>query len=524
MGAHPISVRQGLLAQSLMLVFIGYSVFLTSCGSEELAALNPSIAVCRVSSAEACGESFELGAISAGSVQTRSLDIRNVGSGYLNVHRVSMVDATGTILEFPQSLSASQAGLLSFNLEIVPGMQRLTLVVESNDPSTPQLTVELLYHGVRSELLACPLVGTEIDEDNCSPELNLSLHGVRRAEASEMTVAIMNRGTASFMLGRSKVDTEESTPGEWQVLTSTTPGEMPAERTYLVTFSYRPADEISDRLILQLFEDGQLEPAVAVTLVADSFPNAPPVASAVVWDSELNEAVVTMGEELWLDASGSHDPEGDELTFSWTLESAPAGSVATLSHPQAALTALSFDKRGNYLMQVVVQDSLGLADTAQIQVQVRSVYALEIQASWPLGMGDIDLHLVPIGEELFSEQDCHFHNGTVNWGELDSTHDDPFLMYDTQGIENGDESIVIESPAHGVYAIYLNYFEAYTTSAIPVAVTIWGDDGETQLGAQTAALAQTCDTVLVGRVSWPGGIFEPGDPVSYSQCFAGGTP
>jgi len=61
-----------------------------------------------------------------------------------------------------------------------------------------------------------------------------------------------------------------------------------------------------------------------------------------------------VGGDLVLDASGSKDPNGDALTYAWTIDGRPVGSG------QKALTAAPAD---GAIIEVVVTDAFGGTDT-----------------------------------------------------------------------------------------------------------------------------------------------------------------
>ncbi|WP_284176674.1 FG-GAP-like repeat-containing protein, partial [Frigidibacter sp. SD6-1] len=63
---------------------------------------------------------------------------------------------------------------------------------------------------------------------------------------------------------------------------------------------------------------------------------------------------------LQLDGSASYDVNGDPLTYQWTIEAAPAGSVARISNTTAAMPRLTMDLEGRYLIGLRVQDAAGL--------------------------------------------------------------------------------------------------------------------------------------------------------------------
>ena len=92
-------------------------------------------------------------------------------------------------------------------------------------------------------------------------------------------------------------------------------------------------------------------------------PNDSPIADAGVFQRlPLSSAAV-------LDGSSSSDPDGDvPLTFEWTLLSQPFGSIATLSDPTAVNPSLTLDVPGEYLVELVVTDSLGAASNPDIAI------------------------------------------------------------------------------------------------------------------------------------------------------------
>jgi RHS repeat-associated protein len=78
--------------------------------------------------------------------------------------------------------------------------------------------------------------------------------------------------------------------------------------------------------------------------------NTPPVADAGA------DQTPRVGDTITLDGSGSSDPDGDDLTYLWSIDEAPVGSTATLSDPNAVLPTLTIDKAGRYVFSLIVDD------------------------------------------------------------------------------------------------------------------------------------------------------------------------
>ena len=65
---------------------------------------------------------------------------------------------------------------------------------------------------------------------------------------------------------------------------------------------------------------------------------------------------VLVGDVVVLDGSASSDADGDVLSYSWSLISAPGGSTAALSDPTVANPSFNADLAGTYAVQLVVND------------------------------------------------------------------------------------------------------------------------------------------------------------------------
>ena len=77
-----------------------------------------------------------------------------------------------------------------------------------------------------------------------------------------------------------------------------------------------------------------------------------------------------MGTSVTLDGSESSDPDGDDLTFSWTLDT-PSGSNATLSDASAEQPTFTPDEVGDYTVTLEVDDG-STTDTDESMVAAES--------------------------------------------------------------------------------------------------------------------------------------------------------
>ncbi len=110
------------------------------------------------------------------------------------------------------------------------------------------------------------------------------------------------------------------------------------------------------------------DPWVASTpdTVEMSFTNLKPVADAGPSQS------VPVGSTVTLDGTASSDPNGDPLSYLWSLTSVPAGSTATLVNPASAIASFTPDAAGTYVVSLVVNDGLLDSDPSTATVAATS--------------------------------------------------------------------------------------------------------------------------------------------------------
>jgi 6-phosphogluconolactonase (cycloisomerase 2 family) len=121
--------------------------------------------------------------------------------------------------------------------------------------------------------------------------------------------------------------------------------------------------DIPGTYVAQLIvNDGTLDsPPATVTITVV---NLPPVANAGLAQS------LVVRQTVQLDGSGSSDPNGDPLTFQWTLTTRPVGSQATLTNATAVNPTFVADVPGTYVTQLIVNDGTLDSPPATVAITV----------------------------------------------------------------------------------------------------------------------------------------------------------
>ncbi len=134
------------------------------------------------------------------------------------------------------------------------------------------------------------------------------------------------------------------------VVTATNPGGQTGGIAFRVKMPEVCGDQTDDDC------DGQIDdPDVCVVT------NRAPVARAGA------DHTAPVGTTVQLDGTGSTDPDGDSLSFQWTLSSKPATSAAILSGSTSPTPTFVIDTAGTYAVQLTVSDGrLSSTDTVVI--------------------------------------------------------------------------------------------------------------------------------------------------------------
>lgn len=100
---------------------------------------------------------------------------------------------------------------------------------------------------------------------------------------------------------------------------------------------------------------------------AQTWPGTDDQALAPTADPGSDRSVYA-GDLVALDGTSSASPYGDTLTYSWSLDSKPSGSTATLSSTTASGPTFTADKTGEYVASLTVSDDNDTSSAATVTI------------------------------------------------------------------------------------------------------------------------------------------------------------
>lgn len=216
--------------------------------------------------------------------------------------------------------------------------------------------------------------------------------------------------------------------------------------------SFTP-DRVGTYLLQITATDGAMlaEPAVIEVEVL----NSPPTAAIT------GPAQTFVGETATLDATTSSDIDGDPLNYAWSLITKPDGSSAVLLDADQPLASLSPDRRGDYVVQLIVSDYEFDSDPVTFTVTAPNrapVAALD-------GPADVDVGAEVIYSAAGSndpDNDPLTYSYAITAQPAGS---DPFLA----DLGNGEVGFVADQP--GEFEITATVDDGLLTSTASLAIT-----------------------------------------------------
>jgi len=193
-----------------------------------------------------------------------------------------------------------------------------------------------------------------------------------------------------------------------------------------------------------------------------------------------------------LNPLGSEDPEDIEdlhpLTYDWELIAKPYLSRTSLRNPTEQFPELFLDVAGDYEVGLIVTDWNGIQSeqaTCEVTIEPENDI-LYVAMSWDTSNSDLDLHMVPEDEEMWSCNDASWCNPDADWnGEGEGWGSPIYALDNTSGY--GPENINVKNPGAYRYNIRVHYWadRGGGESIVTVSIYILGVKVELEAPIQT---------------------------------------
>ena len=186
------------------------------------------------------------------------------------------------------------------------------------------------------------------------PQQSNSNHAPIADAGGDQTV---NVGNIVILDGSDSYDPDENYPlaYEWQIISkpskSTADLSISGSSEPIFTFTVDLSGEYTIQLVVRDNLGKVSEPAIAVVSTSNSMPVA---------DAGPDQSFANAGITIEVDGSQSFDPDGDPITYSWSITSKPPSSSAALDDPAAINPTFVADSLGTYVIELIVTDDMGL--------------------------------------------------------------------------------------------------------------------------------------------------------------------
>ena len=363
-----------------------------------------------------------------------------------------------------------------------------SITLTSNDPENPEVITALVGTGVSAPTPALCLDRAAIDFGE-----------VAQGSTALEFVELENCGGADLEIGL----LEQTGSGRFSIETDPTNHIIAPNDRLPMIVGYSPTSESGDNATLTFPTNDPDQPTAQVVLLGNGGGDmAFPVAAVDCPESYNPPGFVP------LSGAESYDPEGLEpLTYTWSLAEVPSFSVeAAFTNPSEADTELFIDAAGDYVAQLVVENTAGIRSApARCAIAGMPEDDIHVELTWDGAAADLDLHLIENDGEMFERPyDCTWCNSAPVWGASGSD-DDPRLDLDDRG-GFGPENINVFKPADGRYQVIVHYFDDHGDFAVTAKARIWLEGALIWEGAK---VLERNDAWQVGTINWPEVTFGP---------------
>jgi len=143
--------------------------------------------------------------------------------------------------------------------------------------------------------------------------------------------------------------------------------------------------DVAGTYVIELYVDDGSEKSKPDTVVMYD-ENKPPVAIATA-----DKTIALIGENIKLDGSRSYDPNGDSLSYFWSIKSRPRWSTAVVSNNQSEKPNFKPDCAGEYVVELVVNDGELSSDPFELKIFVKE-YAIDFSCDRTIGLAPLTVN------------------------------------------------------------------------------------------------------------------------------------
>jgi hypothetical protein len=216
------------------------------------------------------------------------------------------------------------------------------------------------------------------------------------------------------------------------------------------------------------------------------------------------------GSTVTLDGSGSSAPSGlGPLTYAWSFGSTPANSKAVLSDPAAVKPSFTVDLTGDYVVQLIVTDSAGVASTpSSVTISTTNSPPIASAAASPQAVTLIGSKIQLDGNQSYDPDGDPI---TYQWSFVSIPQGSNAKLSDPTIVKP-----TFIADVHGAYQVQLIVSDPWVPSK-PTTVTISFNNIAPVANAGTSQSAIVGDTVTLNG---SGSSDANGDPLTYLWSFA----
>jgi hypothetical protein len=437
------------------------------------------------------------GQVAAGGLTKRDITLSNIGSAPLDITLVKLSDTTN-IDFYPDSPVHSRDNLPKPDAPLEPNESFTFTLVYSPQVQAPDINTLQVSYLVSDNVKVSEVPISANGNEPCVkiiPEEFIDFGQATIGRVSQREVTIQNCGSSNLQVNSIALSTEtdraffglDALPPEF------TTGDpvfisQGSSRTFFVTFTPTSEELKTGELVID--SDGTNRPRAQLPITGVGSYNQCPTATArarVLLSGDpwsYDQLTAEPLQNLELSAEESFDPDGDTLTYFWTIVQAPEGfRIGFTPNNRTQLTHIQLALVGTYVFELNVVDSNSSDACApsRITVRAKSDRAFIGELTWETpgdadefdtgtNRGtDLDLHLLrgklagngsdsPRWNDQFFPSDCYYQNCTatpVDWGVQGDINDNPSL--DRDDIDGGGpEQVNIRRPAFstGPGAVY----------------------------------------------------------------------